>query len=69
MPAALSEKITKVLDEADDFLSVDDICRAVFRRVGDRERSNVYLVLHRMGDQIEKRPAGYRKKPAPAPKR
>lgn len=65
MPPAskhLSEKIAAILDRAEDYLTVEEICKAAFGRVGERERGNVHLTLHRMGEQIEKRAAGYRKK-------
>jgi hypothetical protein len=63
-PKPVSEKIAAILDGADDYLTVDEICKAAFGRVGDRERGNVHLNLHRMGErgEIEKRAAGYRKK-------
>ena len=61
-PSTTSDRIRAALADAEDFLSVDDICQAVFGHVGTRERSTVYVAIHRMGDEVEKRAAGYRRK-------
>lgn len=55
-------RVARALAEATDFITVDDICRAVYGTVGARERNTVQVSLHRMGDDVEKRPTGYRRK-------
>jgi hypothetical protein len=59
-PPTLAEKIRAALGT--DFVTVDDIAKTVFGRTGERERSSVYVAIHRMGDEVEKRAAGYRRK-------
>jgi hypothetical protein len=56
------EKVSEILDRAVDHLTVDEICKAVYRVIGPRQRRNIHLILHRMGKEIETRAAGYRKK-------
>ena len=63
---SLPTKIAEALDAAEDLMSVDELCRTAAGKVDDRIRNNVYLILHRMGEDgsIECRAKGYRKRPA-----
>lgn len=54
--------VREVLDAATDFLSIDEICKLVYGRTGEREAANVYIAIHRLGQAVEKRAAGYRKR-------
>jgi Fe2+ or Zn2+ uptake regulation protein len=46
-----SEKIEAALRDAGEPLTVDDICRRVWKRVGERERNLVRVNLHRLDER------------------
>ncbi len=43
-----SEEIIDILRQAKEPLSIDQLCKALFGRTGDRERSLVRVNLHRL---------------------
>lgn len=57
-----AEKLRSVLDGATDFLPVNALCMAVYGSAGARERAAMAVLLHRLGDEVEKRAAGYRRR-------
>lgn len=46
-----SEEIIDVLRRSKEPLSVEQLCKAVFGRTGDRERGLVRVYLHRLDSQ------------------
>lgn len=62
VPKTEAEQVRAARESAADFLTVDQLCKAVFGRVGERERSKVYVAIHHLGDAVEKRAAAYRKR-------
>ncbi len=56
-----SEKIEAALRNAGGPLTIDEICRAAWGRVGERERSSVRVNIHRLDARglIEKSAAKY----------
>lgn len=61
-PESTADKVRAALAAATDFLTVDQLCKAALGRVGARERAAVSVAIHRLGDEVEKRAAGYRRK-------
>jgi repressor of nif and glnA expression len=43
-----SEEIVNILRRSEEPLSIDQICKAMYGRTGDRERSFVRVNLHRL---------------------
>ena len=43
-----SEEIVEILRRSGEPLSIDQLCKAVFGRTGDRERSFMRVNLHRL---------------------
>lgn len=61
-PESTADKVRAALAASTDFLTVDQLCLAAFGRVAARERAAVSVAIHRLGDEVEKRAAGYRRK-------
>lgn len=57
-----ADQLRRVLDDATDYLTVDALCQKVYGAAGARERAAMAVLLHRLGDQVEKRAAGYRRR-------
>jgi hypothetical protein len=56
-----SEEVVEVLRRSEKPLSIDQICKAVFGRIGDRERGLVRVNLHRLDSRgvLTKHPQTY----------
>lgn len=59
---AMSEKIVLALEKAPAPMSVDELCKNVFGKIGQRERNVVHQNLHRLDEKgrIEKFAMRYR---------
>lgn len=58
---SVAEQVEQVLAQAKAPMSAEDICHAMFRVWGLRERQAVHLVLHRLDERgkLIKRPKAY----------
>jgi Fe2+ or Zn2+ uptake regulation protein len=60
-PPVASEAIQRVLAEADEPLTIEQICEKVWGRCGSREKNTAYVNLHRLDERglLEKVPMRY----------
>lgn len=58
----IAQRVLAAIAKADGFMTLDEICQAVFGATGTRERSAVSVAIHRLGREVEKRPAGFRRR-------